>query len=102
MDLIAAFPSRAEFDKTRAVLARTTVPFQVVSPDPGYSLVGAPALICDPDGLSAIQKAIQKGSDVVCSGWAGYRAPCGAVPPHPPARFEDDVFGEAVIMFYGP
>ncbi len=102
MDLIVAFPKRAEFDKARAVLARTTLPYQVVSPDPGYSLVGSPALICDPDGLSAIQEAIQEGSDIVCSGWAEYRVPSGVVPSHPPARFEDDVFGEAVIMFFGP
>jgi hypothetical protein len=57
MDLIAAFPRRSEFEKARSVLARLKLPHRVVPPDPGYSLVGAPALRCDPHGLCAAQPA---------------------------------------------
>ncbi len=102
MDLIAAFPRRTEFEKARAKLARSALPYEVVSPDPGYSLVGAPALICNADGLSAIQEAIQDGSDIICSGWAGHRAASSVVPEDPPVRFDEDVFVEAVMMFFGP
>ncbi len=102
MDLIAAFPRRSEFEKARSILARLELPHRVVSPDPGYSLVGAPALICDPGGLSAIQEAIQAGHDIVCAGWTEYRAEFDSAPAHPPVRFAEDVFREAVIMFFGP
>jgi ArsR family metal-binding transcriptional regulator len=102
MALIAAFPKRSEFEKARSVLARLKLPHRVVSPDPGYSLVGAPALECDPDGLSAIQEAIQDGSDIICSGWTEYQTSSVAVPENPPAHFDEDVFLEALIMFFGP
>lgn len=102
MDLIAAFPRRSEFEKARAILTHLELPHRVVSPDPGYSLVGAPALICEPGGLSAIQEAIQDGHDIVCAGWTEYRASSAGVPEHPPVHFDEDVFHEAVIMFFGP
>ncbi len=98
MDRIAVFPKRSEFDKAQAALCRLDLPHKVVSPDPGYSLVGAPALLCDSRGLSAIFE----DHEIVCAGWTEYRACSGPIPDGPPARFEEDVFGEAVIMFFGP
>jgi ArsR family metal-binding transcriptional regulator len=97
MDLIAAFARRSEFEKARALLAGLQLPHGVVSPDPGYSLVGAPALLCDAQGLSAI------GSDheIICAGWTEYRTSSAGIPEQPPVRFEEDVFQEAVIMFFG-
>jgi ArsR family metal-binding transcriptional regulator len=98
MDLIAAFARRSEFEKARALLAGLQLPHGVVSPDPGYSLVGAPALLCDAQGLSAI------GSDheIICAGWTEYRTSSASIPKQPPVRFEEEVFQEAVIMFFGP
>ena len=76
MDLIAEFARRSEFEKARALLAGLRLPYEVLSPDPGYSLVGAPALLCDSQGLSAI------GSDheIICAGWTEYRASSAGVP----------------------
>lgn len=98
MDLIAAFARRSEFEKARALLGGLQLPHGVVSPDPGYSLVGAPALLCDSQGLSAI------GSDyeIICAGWTEYRTSHASIPEQPPVRFEEDVFQEAVIMVFGP
>jgi len=97
-NLIAAFARRSEFEKARALLASLQLPHGVVSPDPGYSLVGAPALLCDSQGLSAI------GSDyeIICAGWTEYRTSSASIPEQPPVRFEEDVFQEAVIMVFGP
>jgi hypothetical protein len=97
MDLIAAFARRSEFEKARALLAGLRLPYEVLSPCPGYALVGAPALVCDSQGLSAI------GSDheIICAGWTEYRASSADIPEQPPVRFEEDVFQEAVIMFFG-
>jgi ArsR family metal-binding transcriptional regulator len=97
MNLIAAFARRSEFEKARALLAGLRLPYEVVSPDPGYSLVGAPALVCDSEGLSAIHS----DHAIVCAGWTEYRASPAAIPEQPPLLFEEDVFKEAVIMFFG-
>lgn len=98
MDLIAAFARRSEFEKARALLAGLQLPHDVLSPDPAYSLVGAPALVCDSEGLSAIHS----DHAIVCAGWTQYRASPAAIPEQPPVRFEEDVLQEAVIMFFGP
>ena len=45
MDLIAAFARRSEFEKARTLLAGLWLPYEVLSPDPGYLLVVAPALV---------------------------------------------------------
>jgi ArsR family metal-binding transcriptional regulator len=98
MDLIVAFPRRSEFEKARALVAGLQLPHGVVSPDPGYSLVGAPALLCDSEGLSALQG----DHGFICAGWTEYRTSSADIPDQPPARFEEDVFQKAVIMFFGP
>ena len=54
IDRIAVFSRAREFDKAHALLSRLELPFAVLSPDPGYARVGTPALLCDPDGTSAI------------------------------------------------
>ena len=54
IDRIAVFSRAREFEKARTLLTRLQLPFVVLSPDPGYSRVGAPALICDSNGTSAI------------------------------------------------
>ena len=97
MDLIAAFARRSEFEKARALLAGQRLPYEVLSPDPGWSLVGAPALVCDSQGLSAIHS----DHEIICAGWTEYRASTAEIPEQPPVRFEEDVFQEAVIMFFG-
>jgi ArsR family metal-binding transcriptional regulator len=98
LNLIAAFARRTEFEKARTLLAGLKLPHRVVSPDPGYSLVGAPALLCDSQALSAI------GSEnkIICSGWTEYRPSSANIPEQPPMRFEEDIFGAAVVMFFGP
>ena len=98
VDRIAVFPRRGEFEKAHALLTRLQLPFEVVSPDPGYSQVGAPALICDSGGLSAILTT----PGVTCAGWTEYHPPATERPEPTPQHFTEDVFGEAVIMFFGP
>ena len=97
-DRIAVFPRRGEFEKAHALLTRLQLPFEVVSPDPGYSQVGAPALICDTGGLSAILTT----PAVTCAGWTEYHPPATERPEPTPQHFTEDVFGEAVTMFFGP
>jgi ArsR family metal-binding transcriptional regulator len=98
MDKIAAFPRRSEFEKARALVTGLQLPHRVVSPDPGYSLVGVPALLCGSQGLSAIQSDHR----IICAGWTEYRSLPATVPDRPPLQFEEDVFREALIVFFGP
>ena len=39
------FPASGEFQKARLLLDSLGLPYAIVSPEPGYALVGAPALI---------------------------------------------------------
>jgi ArsR family metal-binding transcriptional regulator len=98
LDRIAVFAAAAEFETARALLLRLCLPFQVVSPDPAYSLVGSPALFCDAHGLSAILG----DSAIVCAGWTEARVPSAELPSGPPERFDEDLFLKAAIMYYGP
>jgi ArsR family metal-binding transcriptional regulator len=98
IDRIAVFSTRREFEKAHTLLTRLQLPFQIASPDPGYSRVGAPALICDPRGLSAILS----DPSLTCAGWAEYRKSATPIPERVPEVFTEDLFGEAVIMFFGP
>ena len=98
MDIIAAFSGRDEFEKARALLAGLSLPYGVLSPDPGYSLAGAPALLCDSHGLSAVHS--HRG--IVCAGWTDYRCSSVEIPERPPVQFAEDVFQSAAIMFFGP
>jgi ArsR family metal-binding transcriptional regulator len=98
IDRIAVFSRRREFEKAHALFSRLELPFEVVSPEPGYSRVGVPALVCDTRGLGAIHG----DRAIVCSGWTEYFPASAPVPSEPPPGFDDDIFGEAVIMFFGP
>jgi ArsR family metal-binding transcriptional regulator len=93
------FPTSGEFRKARVLLDSLGSPSGIVSPDPGYALVGAPALISDLPGLAAVHDAC---SEITCAGWVDYRPARLPVPQEPPRRFEPDVFGQAAVMFIGP
>jgi len=97
---IAAFPTRGEFEKARAAFERLRVPFAVVSPDPGYRRVGAPALVADEEARREI--VARNGDAFTPAGWVEYR-PATIEPPNvePPA-FAEDLFGEAAIVVLAP
>ncbi len=98
LDQIAVFARRREFEKARALFLQLDLPFEVICPELGYSRVGVPALRCDTRALGAIHK----DHNITCSGWTEYFPASTAVPQEIPETFAEDVFGEAVIMFFGP
>ena len=93
------FPAPSEFQKAQLLLDSLGLHYGVVSPEPGYALVGAPALISDLSGLAEVHDAC---SDIACAGWVDYRPARVPVPREPPRRFEPDMFGQAAVMFIGP
>lgn len=94
---IVVFSARREFEKACALLMGLHIPYEVVSPDPAYSFVGTSAIICDPAGLSAVLGE----RSILCAGWTEYRS-VTALAKESAAQFEENVFGEAAIMFFGP
>lgn len=98
--LLTTFPQRDEFEKARARLETLSLPHEVVSPDPGFSRVGAPCVVIDPEVRMRLSG---RGSDgFTASGWVDYRPAQIAVPTDAPREFEEDVFGRAAVMLLAP
>lgn len=98
--LIATFPARGEFEKARARLDALSLVYEVVSPDPGFSLVGVPSLVMDSEVRMRLGGRV--GDAFTASGWVGYHPAQVAVPRERPAEFEEDVFGHAGVMVLAP
>jgi ArsR family metal-binding transcriptional regulator len=98
--VIGTFPRRSEFDKAKAALERLGLPHEVVSPEPAYGRVGAPALLLEDQTRSALFGQASDG--FTCSGWVDYRPAAFQAPNEPPPAFAEDIFGQAGIMVLGP
>ena len=96
---LTTFAQRGEFEKARRALDELGLSYEVISPDPGYALVGAPSLDMDPETRIALA---HRDNDFVCSGWVDYHPAEMGAPDRPPPEFEEDVFGRAAIMALAP
>jgi ArsR family metal-binding transcriptional regulator len=99
-EVMATFAEHGEFEKTKRALDELGLAGEVISPDPGYALVGAPSLAMGPEARGAL--AASAGVDLLCAGWVDYRPANIAVPAAPPPEFEEDAFGRAAIMVLAP
>jgi len=97
---VTTFARAEEFEKARARLEACGTAFDVVFPEPGYRLVGAPALVTDVEGRAAL--APRGEAEVASAGWVEHRPARIAVPAEEPPAYQDDVFGEARIMVLAP
>jgi len=98
--LITTFPRHEDFDKAKAVLDRMALRYQVISPDPGFAHVGAPAIVMTHEDRLAL--AARGDGEFACSGWVDYYPARANVPGDHPAEFEQDVFGRAFVMVLVP
>jgi ArsR family metal-binding transcriptional regulator len=98
--LVTTFGHRSEFERARARLESLALPYEVVLPDPGYSLVGVPALVLAEQTRHTL--AAKGGDEFVCAGWVEYRTPRAPVPAEPPPTYKEDLFGETAIMVLVP
>ena len=94
--LTGAFPQRGEFEKAKAVLDGLRLPYEAISPDPGFARVGAPALVVDEAAHRALYA--RGATAFVCSGWVDYRPASIAVPTEVAGDGGEDVFGRAAVM----
>lgn len=72
------------------------LPYTVITPEPGYALVGCPAIAMDQNTRSRL--ASLSSDTVISSGWIDYRHSSTDVPDSMPTRFSDDLFGTAAVM----
>jgi len=100
MAVITTFPRREEWRKAQARLDARRLAYAVVSPDPGFATVGAPALVVTTEAQAALMD--DRGDPVVCAGFVDYRPAGMPVPAQPPRGFEEDMFGEAAIVVLAP
>ena len=97
---IGTFPQRQEFQRAKSALDALALPYQIVSPDPGFALVGTPSLVLDDSVRLAL--AQQAPAAFVCSGWVDYRPSRTAVPPTPPPTRPDDLIASIAIVVLAP
>ena len=100
MAIITTFARREEWRKAQGRLDARGLAYAVVSPDPGYARVGAPALVLSPEGRAALANG--RDDPVLCAGFVDHRPAEISVPAQPPRAFEEDVFGEAAIVVLAP
>jgi ArsR family metal-binding transcriptional regulator len=101
MKVITTFGRRGEFEKATARLQALGLPYQTISPEPGYARVGQPALVLDHE--MRLELAARNGDrDFINAGWVEYRTPRHAVPAEPPPQFAEDLVGEVAIMVLAP
>ncbi|MHC5033814.1 MAG: (Fe-S)-binding protein [Planctomycetota bacterium] len=94
--LITTFPHREQFEKVRRQLEARSLPYELVSPQPGYGFVAAPALAMPED--ARMRLAAEGTWSFVCSGWVAHRPATIEVPVEQAPGFDEDVFGEARVM----
>lgn len=100
MDVLTTFADRREFWRATALLDGAGIGYAVLSPDPGYALVGCPAVVLDEAARAAFLEV--GGADLMSVGWVDYRAPARSVPAVDPRVFADDVLGRVVIVVLAP
>jgi ArsR family metal-binding transcriptional regulator len=100
MEQIMTFPRKCEFDKARSCLDRLGLPYEAVSPAPGYGRVGVQSLVMSQEARGRMFQEI--GTEVVSAGWVDYRPARVSVPATPPASFEEDILGTCAIVVMAP
>ena len=100
MQQIMTFPRTCEFEKARSCLDRLGLPYETVSPAPGYARVGVESLVMSQEARAAMFHEI--GTEVVSAGWVDYRPAQASVPGSAGAVFEEDIFEACWIVVVAP
>lgn len=94
--VVTTFARGGDFEEALRSLEAHGLPFEVITPEPAYALVGAGAIVMDENVRPALAAA---GCDLpAASGWVRQRRAAGAVPGAEPPVFAEDIFGRAAVM----
>jgi ArsR family metal-binding transcriptional regulator len=100
MKYITTFPQKQEFEKVKNRLDSSSVPYQVILPEPAYRFVGIPALVMEQETRADLYA--DNPCEFVFSGWVDYRLSRIQVPDQNPDDYAEDIFGRASIMVLAP
>jgi ArsR family metal-binding transcriptional regulator len=100
MMYLAAFQKKKTFETMRARLDALHLAYNIISPEPAYSLVGIPAIAMEQEVRSKLASC--STDDFDCSGWVEYRKSAIEVPAADPRSFKEDIFGSASIVVLSP
>jgi ArsR family metal-binding transcriptional regulator len=98
---LTTFPQVSEFEKAQAALDSLGIEYEVIRPEPAYTLVGIPCVIVDATARAALAEHDMDNS-FACSGWVEHRATDFVVPTEAPPTHAQDVFGKVAIMVLAP
>ncbi len=99
MQLVTSFSNRAECEKALRALQSACLPYDLLSPEPGYNCVGVPGLIIDEE----IRPHLASSSPPwTCAGWVEFQPSRWAVPVTQPPMFSEDVLGRVALMVLQP
>lgn len=93
--VVTTFPRRQEFESATKALRKLLLPYEVLTPEPGYARVGVPSVVLDNETRSTL---LAREPRFLCAGWVEYQPAALTVPSDPPPDFPEDVFGVAAIM----
>lgn len=96
MQEVATFPRPEEYMKASSRLDNLSLPYRVISPEPGYRYVGTSVIVMSTE--ARMQFAVKGNIDSVCSGWVEFRSSRLEIPGAEPPIFNEDIFGRAAIM----
>jgi len=100
MDFITTFPRMSEWEKAKAKLEAAGLAYRLISPHPGYSRVGMPAIVINDDAYRKLS-AVASDSLTIC-GWVDYYPSCIETPNTPPPVFKNDIFDNVAVMVLAP
>jgi ArsR family metal-binding transcriptional regulator len=99
MKTITTFPDKVQYCKFMDMLNKKGISYEIIDPEPAYSIIGIPAVVLDEQARSAMAS---DNEAFLCSGWVEYRDYGHSVPPNPPKIFQEDLFGHFSISSIAP
>ena len=100
MRLVTSFPNRTEYEKALRSLHAASLPYDVLSPEPGYAQVGVPGLVIDEEIRARL--ASVSTPPWTSAGWIDYQVTAWKVPTTPAPAFTEDVLGRVALMVLQP
>ncbi|PIV83764.1 MAG: hypothetical protein COW52_08345 [Nitrospirae bacterium CG17_big_fil_post_rev_8_21_14_2_50_50_9] len=100
MKMATTFQSEKEFREMKGRLDALGLAYELISPAPGYALVGEPALVMDGETRMALFR--RAGVEIPCSGWVEHRPSKIPIPGEDPPRFAEQPFIRAAITLLAP
>ncbi len=98
--LVTTFGSKEQFERGSAILDALGLPWEALTPAPGYRLVASPALVADETARASLARS--GGHAFMCAGWVDYRRSQLQVPDCAPVRFAESLFDQAGIGVLAP